>query len=105
MDVLGAAGSDINSLIATGGGAKNDQWLQMISDITQVEITRPVAGDFGAALGAARLGAIASGAADESILTKPMMASCFAPQSERNAHYGKRRRNWQKLYQLVKEVR
>ena len=101
VDVLRQAGSAFETLIATGGGAKNDQWLAMIAHVTNLEITRPVAGDFGAALGAARLGALASGTVDESILTKPDIATSYHPSAEAHQHYQTRRKRWQSLYHLI----
>ena len=104
VDVLTQAGSAFETLIATGGGAKNDQWIAMIADVTNIEITRPVAGDFGAALGAARLGALASGTVDESILTKPAIATSYRPSAQAHQYYQTRRKSWQRLYHLIKEI-
>ena len=101
VDVLTKAGSDLRSLIATGGGAKNDQWLQMIADVTNCEIAVPVAGDFGAALGAARLGALATGRDQDEILQKPEIEETFTPNSSAHVAYAKRRAKWQALYQAI----
>ena len=104
VDVMREAGSHFDRLIATGGGAKNAQWLQMIADVTNSEIIRPVAGDFGAALGAARLGAIASGAVDETILTQPERAESYLPSAENHRSYHSRRQRWQRLYHLIRKA-
>ena len=101
VDVLTKAGSDLTSVIATGGGAKNDQWLQMIADVTNCEIAVPVAGDFGAALGAARLGAIATGRSQNEILQKPKLKASFAPNNLAHEAYAKRRLRWQALYHAI----
>lgn len=101
VDVLTKAGSELSSLIATGGGAKNDQWLQMIADVTNCEITVPVAGDFGAALGAARLGAIATGRAPDEILQKPECKASFVPRKSAHEVMAKRRAKWQALYHAI----
>ena len=103
VDVMHEAGSHFNRLIATGGGAKNAQWLQMIADVTNVQIIRPIAGEFGAALGAARLGALASGRCDETILTQPESESCYQPSPENHLIYQTRRQRWQRLYHLIRE--
>ena len=105
VDVLSQSGSKLSSLMATGGGVKNNQWLQMIADITNCEITLPVDGDFGAALGAARLGAIASRHKGLETLTKPDIAARFAPNASRHGHYQQRRARWQRIYELIKEAR
>lgn len=104
VDVMRDAESSFSQLLATGGGAKNDQWLKMIADVTNVEIQRPVSGDFGAALGAARLGAMASGQYDSALLTKPDIAKRFVPSAESHQNYHIRRKKWQRLYHLMQEV-
>lgn len=101
VEVLTKAGSDLSSLIATGGGAKNDQWLQMIADVTNCEIILPVSGDFGAALGAARLGAIATGQSQDKILQKPEIGASFTPNRSAHDAYAQRRLRWQALYQAL----
>ena len=104
VDVLSQAGSPLTEVIATGGGAKNAQWLQMIADITSVRIAVPVSGDFGAALGAARLGALATGRREEDILTKPEIAHIYEPRADLFEIYKARRSCWQSLYHTIKEV-
>ena len=59
----------------------------MIADMIGVEIALPVAGDFGAALGAARLGALANGRDQRELLTQPEIAHNFAPDSKRASYY------------------
>ena len=102
VDVLGDAGSTLSRLIATGGGAKNPQWLQMIADITNCEIRLPVAGDFGAALGAARLGPLAYGRSEDEILTKPEILTSYKPNPQVQPLYAHRRQRWQTLYHAIK---
>ena len=102
VDVLRTAGSTPTRFLATGGGAKNAQWLQMIADMIGVEIALPVAGDFGAALGAARLGALANGRDQRELLTQPEIAHSFAPDRKRASYYAARHRKWQTLYHAVR---
>ncbi len=51
----------IEALVATGGGARSDLWLQMVSDVLQVPLLRPRSNQ-GAAFGAALLAMIGTGA-------------------------------------------
>lgn len=104
VDVLSQAGSSLTEVIATGGGAKNAQWLQMIADMTGVRLAVPVSGDFGAALGAARLGALAAGRPEEDILTKPDITHIYEPRAELFEIYKARRAKWQSLYYTLKEA-
>ena len=98
LDVLAKAGSQPDRLLVTGGGAKNHHWLQMIADVTAITIALPEDGDYGAALGAMRLGAIAAGCAPDKLLQKPQIAREFT--CDRAAHniYHERRKRWQAAY-------
>ncbi len=53
-------GSDISEFIATGGGAKSDQWLQIKADIFGVPFVRPQITE-GSLIGAAMLAGISLG--------------------------------------------
>ncbi len=79
-DALAATGTRIGRLIAVGGGARSDYWLSAIATALDAPVDVPVAGDFGASLGAARLGALAAGA-DASIVAPPEMARTVLPDS------------------------
>ncbi|MDB2384228.1 FGGY-family carbohydrate kinase, partial [bacterium] len=53
--VLGDAGTQVNKLIAVGGGSNSRLWLEMIATLLNQEINILADGDFGGAFGAARL--------------------------------------------------
>lgn len=53
----------IDALVTTGGGARSDLWLQMVSDVLQVPLLRPPSNQ-GAAFGAALLAMIGTGAVE-----------------------------------------
>ncbi|MCR8726421.1 xylulokinase [Frigidibacter sp. ROC022] len=79
-DALAATGTEINRLLATGGGARSDYWLSAIATALNTPVDLPAAGDFGAALGAARLGLIAAtGASPEDAAPMPPVARQIAP--------------------------
>ena len=80
-EALTATGTQINRLIATGGGSRSKYWLKLLASVLGIPVELPVRGDFGAALGAARLGMIASG--DVSIpaaCTLPNIDQVFEPE-------------------------
>lgn len=78
-DALAATGTKIERLIAVGGGARSDIWLQMLATMLGTEVARPVAGDFGGAFGAARLALMAATGAGAEIATAPKLETTFAP--------------------------
>lgn len=80
LAALRATGTEIPHLLAAGGGAQSQYWLHAIATILNIPVDVPVAGDFGAALGAARLGLIAAtGRAPAEICTAPQIATTLEP--------------------------
>ncbi len=78
-DALAATGTRIERLTAVGGGSRSDYWLQAIATALGVPVDRPVAGDFGAAFGAARLGQMAATGGGTELAPPPEMARSIAP--------------------------
>jgi xylulokinase len=83
-DALRAAGTGPGVLVAVGGGARSDAWLQMIADLARVAIGRPADAEAGAALGAARLGLCAAeGVAAVDACPSPPIEARFTPDPGR----------------------
>jgi len=78
-DALAATGTRIDRLLAVGGGARSDYWLSAIATALNVPVDLPVAGDFGGAFGAARLGMMAATGAGAEIATRPKIARSLDP--------------------------
>jgi xylulokinase len=78
-DVLAATGTKLNTLLAVGGGSRSDYWLSAIATALGVPLQVPVAGDFGGAFGAARLGLMAATGAGAEIATLPRIARVIEP--------------------------
>ena len=70
-DALRSTGTVIERALALGGGAKSDYWLSAIATTLNLPLMLPQAGDFGAALGAARLGMMAASGAGIEIAALP----------------------------------
>jgi len=73
-DALAATGTSLETLLAVGGGSRSDYWLQAIATALNCTVLVPAAGDFGGALGAARLGMMAATGAGAEIATMPPIA-------------------------------
>lgn len=80
-DALAATGTRISSLLAVGGGSRSDYWLQAIATALDIPVSVPVAGDFGGAFGAARLGMMAATGAGAEIATMPQIERDIAPDA------------------------
>lgn len=88
LEALKSAGADLQSLIAIGGGAQSPYWVELIATLLDMPIALPAKGEFGAALGAARLGlCAATGAAPEAVMTRPEITTTIDPRSELRAAY------------------
>lgn len=82
LAALRAARSDPKALLALGGGARSDYWLQVIATALDLPVLVPESGDFGAAFGAARLGLMAATGADPvAVCTPPRIATEILPNA------------------------
>ena len=80
LDALRGAGAAPERLVAIGGGTGSVYWLRMIATVLDLPLDLPAGGEFGAALGAARLGmAAATGADPETLMTPPQIRATIAP--------------------------
>ena len=78
-DALAATGTKLEHLLAVGGGSRSDYWLRAIATALDCPVSLPVAGDFGGAFGAARLGLMAATGAGAEIATLPQIAREILP--------------------------
>jgi xylulokinase len=78
-DALAATGTTISSLLAVGGGSRSDYWLSAIATALDTHVDLPVAGDFGGAFGAARLGQMAATGGGAELAQPPKIARSVEP--------------------------
>ena len=79
FDALTGTGTRIDRLIGVGGGTKSDYWVQAIATSLGLPVDLPVAGDFGGAFGAARLGLMAATGAGVEVCGTPPIARTVEP--------------------------
>ena len=85
LAALHEAGSRPTHLLAIGGGARSDTWLQLLADVLGLPLHRPAGAEVGPALGAARLALLSLGLGQASVVTAPPIARRFEPQAARQA--------------------
>jgi xylulokinase len=90
-------------LLATGGGARNETWLSYIAAATGIPIDLPADGDFGAALGAARLAMMAGGASVADVCHKPATRLTFEPDPALAAGLGAAHERWRQIYRQLQD--
>lgn len=103
-DAVAAVAEVPAPLLAIGGGARSDLLLQTIADVSGITLHRGEGADQGPALGAARLAAVAAGAAQVSdIAEAPEIVANFHPQEQ--PRHASRLAAYRALYEALKEVR
>jgi xylulokinase len=104
--VLADAGTKIDRLLAVGGGSKSALWLKLLATNLDMEIALPEDGDFGGALGAARLGlCAATGANPADVMTMPPIKTTIAPDTKLSAAYSDQYARYRALYPAIEEAR
>lgn len=105
-DALSAAGTNIGRLVAVGGGARSALWLRLIATVLDREIAVPADGDYGGALGAARLGlCAATGAAPAEVMAPPPIARVVTPDAALRPAYLHQLSRYRALYPAIEEAR
>lgn len=79
LDALRAAGCQAATLALVGGGSRSAMWAQLLASVLDVEVTVHEESTAGAALGAARLAWLASGADLKSVCLPPPLKRQFTP--------------------------
>ena len=104
LAVLRQAGSDPQALVALGGGARSEFWVQSIATALGLPILIPESGDYGAAFGAARLGLMAATRASVAdICSAPRIAAEILPNADLASAYGDRLDQFRRLYRQGRE--
>lgn len=105
-DILVRTGTLPKVLFAVGGGFRSRFWARMIASAMGRELQLISAGDYGGALGAARLArAGLTGEAAEAIFTKPEKFETVEPVAAWQAFYAERLPQFRQLYQALKPIR
>ncbi len=104
--VLNEAGTSFSRLLAVGGGSKSPLWLKLIATNLDIEVALPADGDFGGALGAARLGLCAAEGADPAaIMTMPAIQEIIRPEASLRDAYSAQYERYRALYPAIEEAR
>lgn len=101
---LHSTGTKIESALAMGGGAKSDYWLDVIATTLGISLKLPQAGDFGAALGAARLGMMAATGAGVEIATLPPIAKTVDPDLRLKPEFDAAHARYRAAYTVLKDI-
>ncbi len=102
LDIVSKYGIEPEMLIATGGGANSDIWLQIKADVLNIAVTALEGKEIGGA-GTAFLAGRAIGLyKDNSAMIK--VRKVFYPDAEKHEYYAKEFKKYRKIYGAVKEA-
>jgi xylulokinase len=104
LAALQASGTQVQRLSLVGGGARSPLWAQLIADTLGVEIVLHAGAEAGGALGAARLGWMATGASVAQACARPEIAARFLPDPARHAVLQPRLQRFRTVYQQLKPL-
>lgn len=105
LDALAASGTKLSSAFAIGGGSKSEYWISMMASVLNIPLHNTVDGDFGASLGAARLGLIAAEKSDPQLVcTPPSIERTIEPNAEVAAEVSHHYDRYKAAYSALKPL-
>jgi len=103
-DALAATGTTIRQALALGGGSRSRYWLSALATALTIPLDLPPAGEFGAALGAARLGQMAATGAGAEIATPPDIAETIDPDPNLADAFTDSHARYRRAYSILKDL-
>ncbi len=105
LEALKSTGTDLRRVLAIGGGAQSAFWVETLATLLNLPVDLPEQGDFGAALGAARLAMVGvTGAAPSDIMTPPPVARTIAPRADLTDRYETAYQAFRNSYPAIKAI-
>lgn len=105
FEALKTTGTQLDRMLAIGGGSASRYWVEMIATLLDLPVDLPEKGDFGAALGAARLAMVGhTSAAPEEILTRPKLAETIDPRADLKDAFEGAYQNYRAIYPALKAL-
>ena len=105
LEALKLTGTNLTRALAIGGGSQSSYWLELVATVLDLPLDVPEKGEFGAALGAARLAIVgATGVHPEVIMTPPKIAKTIYPRVDLRADYDAAYDRYRKAYPVLKAL-
>jgi xylulokinase len=105
LEALKAADAKLDRVVAIGGGTASPYWLELLATVLDLPIALPSGGEFGAALGAARLGMVASGGGDiATVMTAPQISQTTLPNASLRTRYEDAYAAFRNAYPVIKSI-
>ena len=105
LEALKSTGTSLNKALAIGGGSQSPYWLELVATVLDLPLDVPEKGEFGAALGAARLAIVgATGAQPDAVMTPPKIARTIHPRTDLSADYSAAYDRYRSTYPVLKAL-
>ncbi|WP_162652754.1 xylulokinase [Lentilitoribacter sp. Alg239-R112] len=105
LAALQSTGAKLDGLTAIGGGSASHYWLQLLATILGLPLHLPKGHEFGAALGAARLGQVtAKSIAPEDVIVAPEISQTIDPVSTLQPQFDEAYQNFRLAYSGLKAI-
>ncbi|MDG1423975.1 MAG: FGGY-family carbohydrate kinase, partial [Paracoccaceae bacterium] len=105
LEALKLTGTNLTRALAIGGGSQSSYWLELVATVLDLPLDVPKKGEFGAALGAARLAIVgATGAQPDAVMTPPKIARTIHPRTDLSADYSAAYDRYRLTYPVLKAL-
>ncbi len=104
LNALRAAGTTVGRLALVGGGSRSPEWAQLLASCLDTEVATLEGGATGGALGAARLGWLASGGSETEVCRTPRIQQAYAPAPAQREALLPRYERFRALYPRVRDL-
>ena len=105
LEALNSTGTELSQILGIGGGTQSPFWVEQLATVLNLQIDLPEKGEFGAALGAARLALVGTTGQDpEAIMTAPKVAKSILPRDEFIEEYQDAYERYRKSYPALRAL-
>ena len=105
LEALRISGVTFDHLKAIGGGTASRYWVRLIATVLDIPLALPSSGEFGAALGAARLAISATtGASPQSIMVPPHIFETIDPEPSLSNSFEDAYHAFRATYPAIKSI-
>jgi xylulokinase len=105
LEALKSTGTDLSRVLAIGGGAQSRYWVELVATVLGLPVDLPKQGEFGAAMGAARLAICGvTGAAPADVMTKPEVLETIDPRTDLIPAYFAGWQAFRDTYPILKDL-